>query len=116
MNFIQSKGKTKQLMCLQTQVKRLMNRQLHINNGIETTLVMAKTRIALVKNSSLPQLIGAVIETRLSVHVNTVFCCQNIRFWLDSSIVLSWLTTKKPLKQFVANRNRKIQELIDEKL
>ena len=85
----------------------------YLSNGIETTLVMAKTRIAPVKSLTLPQLelMGAVIGSRLADHVNSVFNCQNVTFWSDSSIVLNWLKTKKPLKRFIANRIREIQEL-----
>ncbi|XP_071153450.1 uncharacterized protein [Mytilus edulis] len=84
----------------------------YLNNGTETTLVMAKSRVAPVKNLTLPQLelMAAVIGTRLASHVKSTFECKNVFFWSDSCIVLHWLKSSKPLKRFIANRVREITE------
>ncbi|XP_063426809.1 uncharacterized protein LOC134710384 [Mytilus trossulus] len=49
----------------------------YLNNGTKTTLVMAKSRVAPVKNLTLPQLelMAAVIGTRLASHVKSTFEC-----------------------------------------
>ena len=84
----------------------------YLSNGEESSLVMAKTRVAPLKNLTLPQLelMAAVIGSRLATHIQQTLEITNIVFWSDSSIVLHWLKSTKPLKRFVANRVNEITE------
>ncbi|XP_063436767.1 uncharacterized protein LOC134718204 [Mytilus trossulus] len=85
----------------------------YLSNENETTLVMAKTRVAPVKCLTLPQLelMAAIIGARLAAHLHSTLNYPKIVFWSDSSIVLHWLTSTKTLKRFIANRVREITEL-----
>ncbi|CAG2220740.1 unnamed protein product [Mytilus edulis] len=85
----------------------------YLCNENETTLVMAKTRVAPVKCLTLPQLelMAAIIGARLAAHLHSTLNYPKIVFWSDSSIVLHWLTSTKTLKRFIANRVKEITEL-----
>ncbi|CAG2210353.1 unnamed protein product [Mytilus edulis] len=85
----------------------------YLSNENETTLVMAKTRVAPVKCLTLPQLelMAAIIGARLAAHLHSTLNYPKIVFWSDSSIVLHWLTSTKTLKRFIANRVKEITEL-----
>jgi len=79
----------------------------------QTSLVMAKNRISPLKTITLPrlELMAAVIGARLASHIQTSLDITTIQFWSDSQIVLHWLKSTKPLKRFVLNRVKEIQEL-----
>ena len=68
-------------------------------------LVMAKNRVAPIKSITLPklELMGAVIGARLADHIRKNFPekFREIIFWSDSQIVLSWLSSEKPQRQFI---------------
>ncbi|CAG2243196.1 unnamed protein product [Mytilus edulis] len=83
----------------------------YLSNENETTLVMAKTRVAPVKCLTLPQLelMAAIIGARLAAHLHSTLNYPKIVFWSDSSIVLHWLTSTKTLKRFIANRVKEIK-------
>ncbi|CAG2241823.1 unnamed protein product [Mytilus edulis] len=85
----------------------------YICNGEETALVMAKSRVAPLKELTLPQLelMAAVIGARLAKHLQSTLECENITFWSDSQIVLHWLKSTKTLKRFIQNRVNEINEL-----
>lgn len=76
---------------------------------INVSLFTAKTRVAPVKQVSIPrlELCGAVLLTKLLTEVATILNIkkQNLHAWTDSTVVLSWLN-KHPSKWsvFVANR------------
>jgi transposase InsO family protein len=82
-----------------------------------TSFVMAKTRVAPLKTRTLPQLelMAALIGARLTHFIqNTLqkrFPNLSIHLWSDSQIVLHWLSSKKSLPQFVANRVKEIKLL-----
>ena len=85
------------------------------NEGIVTSLVCAKTKVAPQKPLSIPrlELQAAVLGTRLAesiVKIHT-YRISNIVFWTDSRTVLSWLnSTPRNYKQFVSLRLGEILE------
>ena len=77
---------------------------------------MAKSRVAPVKQLSLPQLelIAGLLGARLAGHVRRSLTDSGdieTTMWSDSQIVLHWLKTRRPLKQFIANRVKEINQL-----
>ncbi|XP_053390747.1 uncharacterized protein LOC128553594 [Mercenaria mercenaria] len=85
----------------------------YIVNADGSRLVIAKNRVAPVKPMTLPQLelMAAVVGARLVQHVQDSLNISDVICWSDSQIVLHWLSTSKPLKQFVQNRVIEIQTL-----
>ena len=86
-----------------------------VRNGV-VSLVMGKNRVAPLNQITLPrlvQLMGAVIGAILSDHIrkSTSDGIKEIVFWSDSQIVLGWLSSSKPQKQFVRNRIAEIKDL-----
>ncbi|XP_063404420.1 uncharacterized protein LOC134687892 [Mytilus trossulus] len=76
---------------------------------------MAKNRVAPIKTITLPklELMGAVIGARLADHICKNFqeTFSEIQFWSDCQIVLSWLSSVKPQRQFIKNRIEEIKSL-----
>ncbi|XP_033745623.1 uncharacterized protein LOC117331137 [Pecten maximus] len=87
----------------------------YLVNGNKTSFVMAKTRVAPLKNSTIPllELMAAVIRARLASHITSSFKSYRVILWSDSQITLSWLSSSKQLKTFVANRVKEIKSLTD---
>ncbi|XP_071132834.1 uncharacterized protein [Mytilus edulis] len=85
----------------------------YLCNGSDSTLVMAKTRVAPLKELTLPQLelMAAVIGARLVNHLKSTLECSSITLWSDSQIVLHWLKSTKTLKRFITNRVNEINDL-----
>ncbi|XP_053391236.1 uncharacterized protein LOC128554048 [Mercenaria mercenaria] len=75
----------------------------------QSTLMMAKTRVAPLKKLTLPrlELMDAVIGSRLCKHMKQNTSIPQIHLWSDSQIVLYWLQTSKTLRRFVRNRPTK---------
>lgn len=79
------------------------------HGDIHISLVTAKTKVAPIKQVSIPrlELCGAVLVARLLIEVSEVMGIDkmNIHAWTDSTIVLSWLNSRpNRWKTFVANR------------
>ena len=83
---------------------------IHYDN--HSLLVMSKSRVAPVKQHSLPrlELMAAVIAARLgSFLVKSLNLRTSTYYWSDSEIVLCWLKSKKKLKPFIEHRVTEIQ-------
>lgn len=91
-----------------------------INNAgeVSSRLIGAKTRVAPVKQVSIPrlELCGAVLLSKLLVEIAEVLNVpnNNVKAWTDSTVVLAWLN-KHPCnwKTFVANRVSEIVAVLD---
>ena len=81
-----------------------------------TSFVIAKTRVAPIKQLTLPQLelMGALVATRLGKFVinalGNLYSNISVHLWSDSQIVLCWIHSEKKLKQFVAHRVQEISQ------
>ena len=81
----------------------------------QTTFVVAKGRVAPLKQITLPklELMAAVIAARLTRFViDSLGLDVPPHLWTDSQIVLFWLQSTKQLPQFVTHRVREITQLI----
>ena len=87
----------------------------YINRNDQVCLTMSKTRIASIKNTSLPrlELMAAVTATRLAkfVYSSIIHNRQDVpvHFWTDSQTVLHWIH-KTNSKLFIAHRVNEICE------
>lgn len=93
-------------------------RVIDASGEIHVTLVGAKTRVAPVKQISIPrlELCGAVLVSNLLVEISEVLNIPRdcIRAWTDSTIVLAWLSKHASTwKTFVANRVAEIQTTLE---
>ena len=77
---------------------------------------MAKTRVAPLKQLTLPklELMAALIGARLSNFImNTIKVSPSmVHLWTDSQIVLYWLQSEKRLNQFVSHRVTEILTVV----
>ena len=82
----------------------------------QSTLIMAKNRVAPLKSLTIPrlELMAAVIGSRLLDHITRYVDVSRAVLWSDSQIVLSWLKSTKILKPFIGNRVTEIKELTGE--
>ena len=89
----------------------------YLCNKDQTSLVISKSRVAPLKQLTLPQLelMAALTAARLASFVKQALerrCSTlSIHMWSDSEIVLHWLNSNKILKQFIANRVEEIKQL-----
>lgn len=85
---------------------------------IYVNLITAKTKVAPIKQVSIPrlELCGAVLAARLLVEVAETMEIekQNIHAWTDSTVVLAWLNSHPNRWQtFIANRVSEILTTLD---
>ena len=93
-------------------------RAISIDNQVSTQLVCSKSRVAPLKQQTIPrlELCGATLLAKL---MNITFTAlemniQESYYWTDSTIVLSWITSSSSrLKTFVGNRVTEIQSTTD---
>ena len=85
--------------------------RLESDDNVSTTLVASKTRVAPLKQQSLPrlELLGALISSRFASAVErAVSSCiiiKSVYCWTDSITALFWIKgVDKEFKQFVENR------------
>lgn len=86
------------------------------NGRIIVNLLCAKSRVAPLKQQTLPrlELCAAVVAAQLSKRIQTDLQIKNLPtyLWTDSEIVLSWINSQSTIyNTFVANRIANIQSL-----
>jgi transposase InsO family protein len=84
----------------------------YISSGTHTAMVISKSRVAPLKQLTLPQLelMAAVVGARLASYLTNQLSPTQTVFWSDSQIVLHWLSSTKELKRFVQNRVNEIRQ------
>ena len=84
----------------------------YICKGTHSTIVMAKNRVAPLKDITLPklELMTAVIGTRIATQLIRNLEINRVIFWSDSQIVLHWISSTKQKGKFVKNRVSEIKE------
>ena len=87
----------------------------YICEGNIASFVIAKTRVAPIKQLTLPQLelMAALVATRLGkLVVDSLSNHYNfsVHLWSDSQVVLHWIHSEKKLKQFVTHRVEEISQ------
>ena len=94
--------------------------RLESEDNVSTTLVASKTRVAPLKQQSLPRLklLGALISSRLASAVErAVSSCiiiNSVYSWTDSITALFWIKfVDKEIKQFVENQVAAIRKKTD---
>ena len=85
---------------------------------IQCSLVIAKSRVAPIKYTSIPrlELAAAVLSTKMSAMIRKELQYEDLveHYWTDSQVVLGYLrNTDKRFKMFVANRVQQIREHTD---
>lgn len=90
-------------------------RVMHQNGDVSINIISAKTRVAPLKQISIPrlELMGALLLSNLMMSVSKSLSVNviNINLWTDSKIVLDWLSDHpRRWPTFVANRTSLIVE------
>ncbi len=88
----------------------------YVVNSKQTSLLFAKTRVAPIKQRTIPELelmamtlgveLATFVHGALKDHVTTL----ETVYWSDSQVCIAWLNSDKPTKTFVSNRVKKIRQ------
>ena len=82
----------------------------------DTTFVIAKSRVALLKSPTLPrlELTAALTATRLVKFVidSLELTSSPVHVWVDSQIALYWIHSSKKLPEFVTHRVSEVNRLL----
>ena len=87
------------------------------NEGISTKLMCSKSRVAPLKNLSIPRLellsarILAVLMSNVIKALESQFSISRVRYWLDSKTALYWVYNQGEWKQWVQFRVAEILKL-----
>ncbi|UYV82492.1 hypothetical protein LAZ67_21002516 [Cordylochernes scorpioides] len=77
-------------------------------------LLMARSRVAPMKNTTIPrlELVACEIGSRLAVHIKSMMEFEDIpiTLWTDSTIALAWIKRDMNWSVFVAGRVKKIRQ------
>jgi len=87
----------------------------YLSNLNQTSFVMAKGRVAPLKQITLPklELMAAVVAAKLACFVIESLCLKVTPcMWTDSQIVLCWIQSRKMLPAFIKHRVEEIKQLL----
>ena len=84
-------------------------RTVYADDSVTVRLIASKTRVSPVKSQIILhlELLAAVILTRLVIVVRESLLMlrdMKLYFWMDSSVVLSWISSNRSYKQYVSSR------------
>ncbi|UYV63688.1 hypothetical protein LAZ67_2005308 [Cordylochernes scorpioides] len=82
--------------------------------SVQVQLLMARSRVAPMKNTTIPrlELVACEIGSRLAVHIKSMMEFEDIpiTLWTDSTTVLAWIKRDMNWSVFVAGRVKKIRQ------
>ncbi|UYV76664.1 hypothetical protein LAZ67_14001636 [Cordylochernes scorpioides] len=90
----------------------------YLRNGfpgsVQVQLLMARSRVAPMKNTTIPrlELVACEIGSRLAVHIKSMMEFEDITItlWTDSTTALAWIKRDMNWSVFVAGRVKKIRQ------
>ncbi|UYV63140.1 hypothetical protein LAZ67_2003276 [Cordylochernes scorpioides] len=90
----------------------------YLRNGfpgsVQVQLLMARSRVAPMKNTTIPrlELVACEIGSRLAVHIKSMMEFEDIpiTLWTDSTTALAWIKRDMNWSVFVAGRVKKIRQ------
>ncbi|UYV73013.1 hypothetical protein LAZ67_10001523 [Cordylochernes scorpioides] len=82
--------------------------------SVQVQLLMARSRVAPMKNTTIPrlELVACEIGSRLAVHIKSMMEFEDIpiTLWTDSTTALAWIKRDMNWSVFVAGRVKKIRQ------
>ncbi|UYV68449.1 hypothetical protein LAZ67_5004357 [Cordylochernes scorpioides] len=87
---------------------------MHRGTYVQVQLLMARSRVAPMKNTTIPrlELVACEIGSRLAVHIKSIVEFEDIpiTLWTDSTTALAWIKRDMNWSVFVAGRVKKIRQ------